>query len=174
MSDFDIAFERMYKNEGDFQNDPSDRGNWTTGKVGQGRLKGTKMGISAMSYPHLDIKNLSYDTIKTIYKTDWWDKYEIHLLPEALRYQMFDAAIHHGFFNSAKLVQRAAGVKADGIIGPITRNALFETDENDLLLNFLAERLLFMTSVPTWKLYGKGWARRIAHNLKYGAMDNDD
>lgn len=174
MSDFDIAFERMYRNEGGFQDDPNDRGNWTSGIIGKGELKGTKMGISAMSYPNLDIKELSYGAVKTIYLTDWWNKYEIYQLPDALRYQMFDAAINHGFVNSVKLLQYAANVKADGIIGPITRNALFEIDENDLLLRFLAERLVFMTHISTWSIYGKGWARRIAHNLKYGAMDNDD
>ena len=55
---FDKAFDRLIGHEGEFTNDPKDRGNWTTGVIGRGQLKGTKFGISAMTYPHLDIINL--------------------------------------------------------------------------------------------------------------------
>ncbi|QJI53340.1 lysozyme [Alteromonas phage vB_AcoS-R7M] len=173
MANFDKSFERMFTNEGGFQNDPNDRGNWTSGVVGEGELKGTKMGISAMSYPNLDIANLTKGQVKTIYRTDWWDKHDIGSFPDVITYQLFDAAINHGFRRSVKMLQNAAGCKADGYVGPLTRIAVNDMDENDLLLNFLAERLVFMTHVPTWNLYGKGWAMRIAHNLKYGALDND-
>ena len=65
---FDQAFERLIGHEGNFTNDKDDRGNWTTGIIGKGQLKGTKYGISAMTYPQLDIKNLTLDQAKQIYK----------------------------------------------------------------------------------------------------------
>ena len=55
MADFDKAFDIIVGVEGGFSLDPNDPGNWTGGKRGVGELKGTRWGISAKSYPHLDI-----------------------------------------------------------------------------------------------------------------------
>lgn len=169
---FDVAFERVFKNEGGFQSDPKDRGNWTGGRVGVGELKGTKYGLSAMTYPELDIINLTLAQAKAIYKKDWWDRLGMDAFHPAFAYQFFDAAINHGMFNATKLMQFAAGVKADGLIGPVTRKAVQGMSIDDLLLRFLAERLVFMTHIGTWDRFGKGWARRIAHNLKLASDDN--
>lgn len=169
---YDKSFDRVFKNEGGFQADPKDRGNWTTGRIGEGELVGTKFGLAAMTYPHLDIKNLTREDAKAIYKRDWWDKLGMDKFRPAMQYQMFDAAINHGMHNATEMLQRAAGAKDDGIIGPKTRAAVASVELNDLLMLFLAERLEFMTVIRTWPRYGKGWARRIAHNLKVASRDN--
>src|SRR5690554_3598272 len=61
---FDLVFERLIGHEGKFTDVRGDRGNWTSGRVGAGELKGTKYGISAMSYPHLDIKAITLEQAK--------------------------------------------------------------------------------------------------------------
>lgn len=172
MRNFDIAFDRVFINEGGYSDDPSDRGNWTGGQVGKGELKGTKYGISAMTYPHLNIKDMTVDEAKAIYRRDWWDNLEMEKFRTAMQYQMFDAALNHGIYQTAKMLQRAAGAKPDGVIGPKTRAAVAEMEINDLLMRFLAERLVFMTGIKTWNHYGKGWARRISHNLLLATEDN--
>lgn len=169
---FDTAFERVFRNEGGFQNDRKDRGNWTSGEVGVGKLVGTKYGLAAMTYPELDIPNLTLAEAKVVYKRDWWDKLGMDKFRPAMQYQMFDAAINHGMHNATQFLQRAAGAKDDGIIGPKTRAAVAGVELNDLLMCFLAERLEFMTVISTWPRFGKGWARRIAHNLKIASRDN--
>lgn len=174
MDPFDIVFERMFTHEGGYQNHPGDRGNWTSGRVGVGELKGTKYGISAMTYPHLEIIDLSYAEAKEIYKREWWDTLGMQRFPEALRFQLFDAAINHGMYNTTKILQRAVGVAPDAIIGPKTLAAVNGAGVSDLLINFLAERLQFMTQISTWNRFGKGWARRIAANLRYAAKDNQE
>jgi hypothetical protein len=35
--------------------DERDPGNWTGGAIGKGELRGTKWGISAQTYPQIDI-----------------------------------------------------------------------------------------------------------------------
>lgn len=172
MNMFDKSFERSLDSEGLFQDDPADRGNWTSGQAGVGELKGTKFGIAAMTYPDLDIRNLTISQAKAIYKRDWWDKLEMNRFRPAVQYQMFDAAINHGLYNSTRILQWSVGARADGVIGPRTMSAVSGTDLDDLLMNFLANRLTFMTDVRTWDRYGKGWARRIAHNLKLASGDN--
>jgi hypothetical protein len=46
----DRILEGPIAHEGGYSNDPDDPGNWTGGKVGVGRLLGTKFGIAAKGY----------------------------------------------------------------------------------------------------------------------------
>ncbi len=168
---FDVAFERLIGHEGKFTDDPKDRGNWTSGKVGVGEVKGTKYGISAMTYPHLDIKNLTLDEAKAIYRRDFWERSGSDDYDGAIAWQVFDAAVNHGIGNAIRFLQRAAGVADDGDVGPLTLAAVQAMSVTDILMRFNAARLDFYTRLSTWPDYGKGWARRVAGNLNYGADD---
>jgi lysozyme family protein len=68
MSNFDDSFKELIGQEGGVTKNPKDPGDWTGGKVGVGILKGTKLGIAANTYPHLDIENLTVADAKTIYR----------------------------------------------------------------------------------------------------------
>lgn len=168
---FDEAFDRLIGHEGAFTDDRNDRGNWTSGTIGVGELKGTKYGISAMSYPHLDIRNLTLGEAKAIYRTDYWDRAGADEYDGAIGFQVFDAAVNHGIENAVRFLQRAADVADDGHIGPITLAAVQAMTATDVLMRFNAERLDFYTRLSTWPTYGKGWARRVVANLRYGAQD---
>lgn len=169
---FDQAFERLIGHEGKFTNDRQDRGNWTTGVIGKGELKGTKYGISAMTYPDLDIKNLTLVQAKQIYKRDWWDKINADQIDTALVFQVWDFAINAGMGTAKRKLQLAVGVLDDGIIGNLTIQAINKAELNDILLKFNAERLKYYTSLSTWPRYGKGWTLRVAGQLNYAAVDN--
>ncbi len=169
---FDQAFERLIGHEGKFTNDRQDRGNWTTGVIEKGELKGTKYGISAMTYPDLDIKNLSLAQAKQIYKRDWWDKINADQIESALVFQVWDFAINAGMGTAKRKLQLAVGVLDDGIIGNLTIQAINKAELNDILLKFNAERLKYYTSLSTWPRYGKGWTLRVAGQLNYAAVDN--
>lgn len=169
---YDEAFERVVGHEGGFQNDPKDRGNWTTGVIGKGLLKGTKYGISAMSYPDLDIENLTLAQAKAIYKRDFWDRAKADQYDCAIAFQLFDMAINHGPGNAIRMLQRAVDVADDGDIGRMTLGAIHAAALNDVLLRLNAERLLFICKLSTFADYGKGWVRRVAGNLNFAARDN--
>ena len=169
---FEQAFDRLIGHEGKFTDDKNDRGNWTTGIIGKGILKGTKYGISAMTYPDFDIKNLTLDQAKEIYKRDWWDKLNADNLDPAIVFQVWDFAINAGMGTAKRKLQKSVGMAEDGIIGPLTIKAIHKADLNDVLMKFNAERLNHYTSLSTWPRYGKGWTLRVAQQLNYGAMDN--
>lgn len=169
---FDQAFDRLIGHEGKFTNDRNDRGNWTTGVIGKGQLKGTKFGISAMTYPDLDIANLTLAHAKNIYKRDWWDKINADEIDPAIVFQVWDFAINAGMGTAKRKLQKSVGTAEDGIIGKLTIQAINKMDLNDILLKFNAERLKYYTSLSTWNLYGKGWTNRVADNLKFAALDN--
>ncbi|QSM00866.1 N-acetylmuramidase [Yersinia phage YerA41] len=168
------AVKRVVINEGGFQDDRNDRGNWTSGTIGVGQLKGTKYGISAMTYPNLDIKNLTVDQAVDIYTKDWWNKYKLDQLNPAVGYQVLDAAVNHGASRAIKMLQEAVGFTGtgvDGIIGPKTIAASNAMESGQVVLNFLANRLQFMTDISTFDRYGKGWSRRVAKNMLLGSDD---
>ena len=171
MTGFDLAFERVIGHEGGFGADPKDRGNWTSGVINQGELRGTKFGISAMSYPDLDIKNLTADQAKRIYKRDFWDRAKADEYHPAIAYQLFDIAVNNGNGNAIRMLQRAAGVVDDGLIGPMSIAAVKAMSVTDVIMRLNAERILFVTKLSTFAIYGKGWMNRVAGNLQFGAVD---
>lgn len=160
---FDHAFERLIGHEGGLSLDPNDRGNWASGKIGVGELVGTKFGVSAMAYPHMDIRNLTLAEAKAIYRADYWGRADD--LPDAVRFDFFDAAVNSGYRQAAKWLQRAAGAMDDGIIGPKTILAVRMADPQLLAKRFNGHRLRAMADMPAWPSQGRGWARRIAANL---------
>lgn len=169
---FDKAFDRLIGHEGGYSIDRKDPGNWTGGKVGVGKLLGTKYGIAANTYPNLDIKNLTLAQAKAIYKKDWWDKLGADQLHPSIAFQLWDFAINAGKSRAIQELQQVANVTSDGIIGSKTIAAVNAMNVNDVLLLLASERLKFYTSLSTWATYGKGWTNRVADNLKYAALDN--
>ena len=155
---FDEAFDRLLGHEGGYVNDPADPGGETN------------WGISRRSYPYTDIKNLTRDGAKAIYRRDFWDQLgDAH---PAIKFQVFDFAVNSGIQTAIRKLQAAIGVADDGHWGKVSAKALAGMELNDVLMRFAAQRLLFMTSLSVWDRFGRGWARRIAGQLNYAAEDN--
>ena len=157
------TFETTMMFEGNYQCMYSDRGNWTSGKVGEGELKGTKFGISAMSYPNLDIKNLSYEKAQEIYQKDYWERCKCDFIPDALSMALFDFAINSGTKTAIKYLQKALDVKADGIIGNQTISACNSKINKDLIEKYFDERLNYLSKLKMFSTYGNGWGRRVKY-----------
>jgi lysozyme family protein len=162
---FDEAFEKLIGNEGSYSGNSNDSGNWTGGKISSGTLKGTKYGISAASYPSIDIKNLTLEQAKGIYIKDYWNKLGLDRLPPEMAFDMFDTAVNSGVSRAIKLLQHTVGTIEDGIIGPKTLDIASDFIPSVLKMRFNANRLLFMTNLNAWDDFGKGWARRVANNM---------
>lgn len=164
--DFDTAFQLLLGHEGAFTNNPNDRGNWTGGKVGQGRCVGTKYGISAMTYPGEDIEHLTLERAKELYRRDFWGPAGCDVVPDALKFDLFDTAVNSGVVTAIKLLQRAAGSADDGALGSRTLMATQAMDAERLLARFNGHRLDYLNDNPhTWADFGRGWSQRIADNL---------
>lgn len=169
--DFDTAFEKLIGHEGGFQNDTHDRANWTTGKIGIGTLKGTKYGISAMSYPSEDIVNLTLDRAKFLYKRDFWGPVGCDLVPDEVKFDLFDTAVHTSApgrpVTAIKMLQRALGVTDDGVLGSRTALAISNIHPLRLVARFNGERLDYTNNNrEQFARFGVGWTQRIAENLK--------
>jgi lysozyme family protein len=157
---FDKAFELLLNFEGGYINDPDDPG------------RQTKYGISKKAYPDLDIKNLTLEQAKEIYRRDYWiparcpDLETIH--PKLAIYH-FDAAVNVGIRQAGKILQCAINKQGfslieDGIVGPITISTAAKCHVGTLLRDYLLQRQLFYKQLtdrkaPLRKFY-RGWINR--------------
>ena len=150
---FDQAFDLVIGHEGGYVNDKRDPGGET------------KYGISKRAFPFLDIKNLTLEHAKEIYRQDYWNRLKLDQLPECVRFDLFDAAVNSGVKAAGKMLQKACEVIPDGIIGPQTISAANSMDPEQLDSRLSGQRLLFLTELPTFPTYGRGWVKRVATNL---------
>lgn len=151
---FDQAFDILLRHEGGFSDHQADPG-------GKTRYGITEAVAREAGYRG-DMRELPIDLAKRIYKDRYWDAVRAEELPEAIRYAVFDAAVNSGPRQAIRWLQRAAGAKDDGIIGPKTLAAVRAADPEQVLRRMLAQRLRFMAGMPNWPAFGRGWARRIA------------
>lgn len=151
---FDQCFDKLINSEGGYVSDPRDPGGET------------KFGISKRAYPQLDIKALTLSDAKAIYLRDYWQRARCDEIPSGLAYLVFDAAVNSGIGQSIRFLQRAVGVADDGVIGPLTLNAIARLDTESLCARFCGQRLDFMAQLSNFGVFGKGWVRRVAEQLK--------
>ena len=102
---FDEIIEVVLHHEGGYVNDPKDPGGETN------------FGIAKRSHPDVDIKNLTKDGAKEIYKEHYWDKNKVESLSEELRHIYFDMCVNQGRGRAVKILQRAANAKGAGLKG---------------------------------------------------------
>ena len=154
---FDTAFDILIGHEGGFSDHKDDPGGATMFGV-------TEVVARAAGYTG-PMRDLPRETAKTIYRKRYWDAVQADQLPAIVRFDVFDAAVNSGVSQAAKWLQRTVGVTADGVIGAQTVAAARGAGPM-IAAHYLGVRLQFMTDLSTWPTFGKGWARRIAANLK--------
>lgn len=153
------CINRVLGHEGGYVDDPTDPGGET------------KWGISKRSYPRVDIKNLTRNQAIAIYYRDFWLKIRGDEISDGCAHQLMDTAVNSGCAQAIRFMQRALGVADDGHFGPISMDAMRKAKEIDVVMLVMAERLDFMTHLKNWPNHGKGWARRMALNIRYALED---
>lgn len=81
---------------------------------------------------------------------------------DTLRWFVFDAAVHMGNAQAIKLLQRALGVRDDGVLGPVTLAATPHLDSAKLCRLVGVEQMLF---------YGRLAAKNLTDADKDGVPD---
>lgn len=160
---FDEAFKILIDDEHEgsrYVDDPNDKGGET------------KYGISKASFPDENIAKLTEERAKELYKMYYWDVMRCDELPCEIRYQVFDFGVNAGVARSIKLLQTIVGADVDGVVGKKTLYALcgYYTVGSTLCLReaFFCAVINYYCSLSTFKLYGRGWIRRVAANMSKG------
>ena len=161
--DFQEALKRVLKHEGGYVHHPSDPG----GETNYGITKNTAKQFGYNG----SMKNIPMAIVEKIYKQQYWDAMSCDSFEFAIAFHMFDAAVNHGLLNARKIIQRAVGVKDDGIIGSVSLAAIRKMPQCLFVYSFHAERILFYTKISTFNTFGKGWMNRMVDNLRYAVED---
>jgi lysozyme family protein len=151
---FDQAFEQLIEHEGGLVNDPADPGGET------------KFGISKRAYPGEDVAGMTLERARFLYKRDFWGPAGCDTMPDEIKDDLFDTAVNAGVKQAVCLLQRACGEVDDGLLGPRTIQACQSMNPVRLVARFQGYRLEFLTKLPGWGRFGKGWTRRAADYLK--------
>lgn len=125
---FDKALAFVLKWEGGYSNDPDDPGGETN------------FGIDKRSHPNIDVKNLTIDQAREIYKTEYWFNCDCQRKEWPLDIIVFDTAVNMG--------QKRAGI-------------LYQ--ENPIWQDFLIARIAYYLKISdkTKGKFLKGWMNRV-------------
>lgn len=150
--DFERAVELILKHEGGYVNDPDDPGGETN------------FGISKRAYPNENIKELTRDRAKLLYRRDYWDRVRGDELPWPIAVIAFDMAVNAGVGTSIKLLQEALGVSVDGVIGPQTLQKA-QAAGRSVAVKYSRLRILRYSGMPGWGKFGKAWTQRTLETM---------
>lgn len=128
---FEIAVSEVLGEEGGYTSNPADPGGET------------QWGISKRAFPEVDIKNLTRDGAKDLYKAHYWDPLAGYPLDPLFRRIAFECAVNQGLGKCKALLDTAKGQ----------------------LDWFMADRALAYAALPTFNTFGKGWLRRLFKEL---------
>jgi len=152
------SFDLVIVNEGGYVDnklDPGGATNWgCTQAVWEGYI-GHKVSID-------DMKALTKEDVKPLYKKRYWDAIHGDAIPSGLDYCLFDCAINSGVNRSAKIIQEIVGVFADGAIGNNTVSAITQLNPVTAINEFCDKRQAFLESLKTFPVFGKGWSKRVS------------
>ncbi len=171
MADYNRLFELVAKKEGGYQNQSTDSGNYCEGK-----LIGTKYGVSAILYKHIkgkcptveEMKNLTKNEAKEIWRRGVWNTIKgDSIKSDAIAELILDST---GLGNSGYLHTRQAINDTLGTKIPATRKMVFTKEEialinkapeKKLIENLYLRRKNFFETHSQADIYGKGWMNRL-------------
>ena len=153
MKSFKEIIEKVLEHEGGYVNDPKDLGGET------------KYGITKRFYPELNIKELTIQQAKEIYKKDYWDRNKVESLPQNLWHIYFDMCVNMGRRTAVKVLQRAANnkgrdIEVDGGLGPATIGALKGVELDRVRAYRVKFYVDLITDKPEQEKFFLGWFRR--------------
>lgn len=151
--------------EGGFSNNPKDPG----GATMKGVTLATFRSYYGASKTVNDLKAITDEQWMHIFRKGYWDKWKA----DQIKSQSIANICVDWVYNSGKSgitkVQTLLGVKADGIVGPKTLEALNAKDPKTLFNQIWDARKKFYESLKTFPTFGKGWMRRL-NSIGYGYL----
>lgn len=143
--------------EGGWSDHPADPGGAT--------MKGVTIGRYREHYPNAtktDLRAISDADLQRIYRDDYWNKVRGEELPFGVDLATFDFGVNSGPSRGARYLQAVLGIKQNGVVGDGTVIAASKADGKATIQKLCARRLSFVQGLNTFKVFGKGWSRRVA------------
>lgn len=171
MAQFEPAFEKTMKHEGGYANNPADRGGETYRGIARKIWPGwngwplvdaakQKAGFPGNLAANADLQA----RVAAFYRANFWPRHFGEIKDQSIAEWLFDKSVNMGIGQAVKLLQRAAGVTADGDYGPKTTIAVNNADPAQLLEACREQARAFYRRLaernPSQKQFLKGWLAR--------------
>lgn len=164
------ALVHVLEMEGGWSDHPDDPGGATNLGITHGTLKRAldrkllTKGPTESTRERL--KRLTPREAKIVYRHLYWQPSHAPMLGEGLDLLVFDAAVNQGVTRSTRFLQKALGVKVDGVWGPQTQQAALRAcstheRQQQVMLDYAVHRGLHYSSLSKMSVFGKGWFRRL-------------
>ena len=166
---FSFVLAHVLKMEGGWSNDPADPGGATNFGITIGdyaRHRGVHLNPATAPGLEAELRQISPETVRGIYHQVYWLGSRSDLLPGAPAVMHFDAAVNHGIAGAARMLQEAAGVATDGIVGPVTIAAVRGSGQLALAARYADIRRATYRRLRTFSRFGRGWLARVDQTLK--------
>ena len=150
----DTMLNNIIQREGGYSHDPDDPGGET------------HWGISKRSYPSINIKNLTIEQAKEIYRKDYYLASRCDQLPKNLQQIFLDMTVLHGKSGATKVLQKAINgivspdILVDGVMGNTTASMASRVEPNRLRAYRVKDLAEKVVSNPTLEKYWYGWYTR--------------
>jgi len=177
MASYKEALDVVLAAEGGYSIHPNDRGNYNSRR----QLVGTKYGISAplmeetlrMAPSRSDMESITPNEAMALYCVRFWMPIRgKQINSQKVATVLLDGCVNHGLGTGVRLIQRAAGVIQDGIVGPQTLGAINNHPDEDRLIElFLKFREDIYRGDSTAGTFLRGWLARLE---KFVGLKNED
>lgn len=157
--------------EGGFGKTRGDRGDWTSGTIGVGRLAGTAYGIAAMTLKErglsedFDLSKLTRDQAIALYRKKEWQEVAGDEMPMGIDQIIYDGTVNSGRGRGVPWVGRAVKCAAptNAMSVASTARALSFEQRRAAVKAACAARSAFLNGLSgAYEQFKKGWARRVA------------
>lgn len=174
-SSFDDAQDIVKQVEAGYSSDRGDTGNWIKVPGGK-RFVGTNHGISAPILAEYlgrlpkkeDMQNLSYETALKIYKTEYWDKYNLgEFTNQSIANIIYDGVVNQGQNGTRSVLRKALnenGIEITEDDDPFDIEWIQKTNKLDQVKLFESIKKFRedrYREAPTFKRHGEGWLNRL-------------
>jgi lysozyme family protein len=126
----------------------------------------TKFGISQANNPDVNIRELTESKAKSLYLERYWRTAKCNEVPKFMQLIQFNCAVNCGPSTARKILQKSVGAKADGRIGPNTKNRIMRFGNNPRVFvgKYLTFQVLYYFNIvqrrKSQHVWLKGWVRR--------------
>lgn len=164
---FSEVIPHILAQEGGYVNNPADRGGATNLGITQ---RNYSAWLHSKGQSFRDVALMTVTEAKSVYLDFFWTPSKCMSMPDWLRHFYFDTVVNSGAPRAAKIVQEAAGVLADGRVGPKTLAAVNEFDSELLLSRAINIRFRFFGEIvardKSQLQFIAGWMARNSRFIK--------
>jgi lysozyme family protein len=143
--------------EGGYSDNPADAGGPTNFGITQATLSAWRGYYCTAE----EVENLSEIEAEDIYESHYWNTVYGNVLPIGVDLLVFDFGVNTGPSHSVKMLQNIVGVKADGMIGPISLLAMKGAGTTNLINSLSQAHTAYYQSLADFSTFGNGWLGRV-------------